>query len=292
MDVALVTYSQQPRLSPSDSLVQSALVARDIDARPLPWDDPAVDWSRPLVSIIRSTGDYYLRRSAFLEWAQHVSRLHTLWNPLPVLRWNTHKSYLHDLEERDIPIIPTLLFVQGSSANLAQLMELHGWPEVVIKPAVSANAYGTILVEGRATEGQLYLDHMLTIHDMLIQPYIPTVMSSGERSLIVIAGEVTHAMLYPPALRREGVQKSDLPKKSPIIPQADELCLANKIIDTLSSPVLYGRIDLVRDVDGQLRVMELELVEQGLSLEQAPEAIERFADAIAGQVRRAKNRCN
>ncbi len=290
MDVALVTCSQQPHLSHSDSLLQSALVARDIDTHPLLWDDPAVDWSCPLVSIIRSTGDYYLRRSAFLEWAQRVSQLHTLWNPLPLLRWNTHKSYLHDLEERGIPIIPTLFFAQGSSVNLAQLMEVHGWPEVVIKPAVSANAYGTILVEGIATQGQLYLDHMLTIHDMLIQPYIPTAMSSGERSLIVIDGEVTHAMLYPPALRRDGVQKSDLPKKSTTIPQAEELCLAYKIIDTLSWPVLYARIDLVRDVDGQLRVMELELVEQGLSLEWAPEAVERFADAIAGEVQRAKNR--
>lgn len=290
MDVALVTCSQRPHLSQSDSLLQRALVARGIDTQPLMWDDPAVDWSRPLVSIIRSMGDYYLQRAAFLEWAQRVSQLHTLWNPFPLLRWNTHKSYLHDLEERGVPIIPTFSFAQGSSVNLAQLMEVHGWSEVVIKPAVSANAYGTVLIEGSAIEGQWYLDHMLTIHDMLIQPYIPTVMSSGERSFIFIDGKVTHAVLYPPALSRDGVMKSDLPKKGPIVPQEEELRLAYKIIETLHSPVLYGRIDLVRDVDGQLRVMELELVEQGLSLEWAPEAVERFADAIAREVSRAKSK--
>jgi hypothetical protein len=288
MDVALVTCSQRPHLSRSDSLLQSALVARDIDTHPLAWDDPAVDWSRPLVSIIRSTGDYYRQRAAFLEWAQRVSQLHTLWNPLPLLRWNTHKSYLHDLQERGVPIIPTLSFAQGSSANLAQLMEVHDWPEVVIKPAVSANAYGTILVEGRATEGQLYLDHMLSIHDMLIQPYVPTVMSSGERSLIFLDGKITHAVLYPPVLHRDGVMRSDLPKKGLIVPQEEEVRLAYKIIATLCSPVLYARIDLVHDVDGQLRVMEIELVEQGLSLEWVPEAVERFADAITREVWRAR----
>jgi len=290
MDVALVTCSQWPHLSHSDSLLQRALVARDIDTHPLIWDDPAVDWSRPLVSIIRSTGDYYRQHAAFLEWAQRVSQLHTLWNPFPLLCWNTHKSYLHDLEERGVPIIPTLYLMHGSSANLAQLMEVHGWPEVVIKPAVSANAYGTLLVEGIATEGQLYLDHMLSIHDMLIQPYLPTVMSSGERSLIFIDGKITHAVLYPPVLSRDCVMKSDLPKKGLIVPQEEELRLAYKIIDTLCSPVLYGRIDLVHDVDGQLRVMEIELVEQGLWLEWVPEAVERFADAITREVWRARSK--
>jgi len=290
MDVALVTCSQRPHLSHSDSLLQRALVARGIDTQPLIWDDSAVDWSRPLVSIIRSTGDYYHQHAAFLEWAQRVSQLHTLWNPFPLLRWNTHKSYLHDLEERGVPIIPTLSFAQGSSANLEQLMEVHGWPEVVIKPAISANAYGTILVEeGLATEGQLYLDHMLSIHDMLIQPYIPTVMSSGERSLIFIDGKVTHAVLYPPVLSRDGIMKSDLPKRGLIVPHEEELRLVYKIIDTLHSPVLYARIDLVRDVDGQLRVMEIELIEQGLWLDQVPEAVERFADAITREVERARS---
>ncbi|HEY4384220.1 MAG TPA: hypothetical protein VGN34_07095, partial [Ktedonobacteraceae bacterium] len=134
------------------------------------------------------------------------------------------------------------------------------------------------------------LDHMLSTHDMLIQPYLPTIMSSGERSLIFIDGKITHAMLYPPVLSRNGVMKSDLPKKGLIVPQEEELRLAYQIIDTLCSPVLYARIDLVHDVDGQLRVMEIELVEQGLGLDRVPEAIERFADAIVREVWRARSK--
>jgi hypothetical protein len=293
MDVALVTCSQQPHLSHSDSLLQRALVARDIDTHPLIWDDPAVDWSRPLVSIIRSTGDYYRQHAAFLEWAQRVSQLHALWNPFPLLHWNTHKSYLHDLEERDVPIIPTLCLVQGSSANLARLMQEHGWSEVVIKPAVSADAYGTILLkEGMATEGQQYLDHMLSLHDMLIQPFFPAVLSSGERSLICIDGEVTHAVLRPPVLGCDPgmLPPPDLPKKGLIVPQEEELRLAHKIIATLSSSVLYARIDLVHDVSGQLCVMEVELVEPELWLAWVPAAVERFADAITREVWQARSK--
>lgn len=289
MDVALITCSERPELSKSDTLLQKALAARDIEAQPLVWNDPAVDWSRPLVSIIRSTWDYHHQRTAFLEWAQCVSQLHTLWNPLPLLSWNTHKSYLNDLKEHDIPIIPTCWHAQGASANLAQLMQKHGWSQVVIKPAVSADSYGTILVkEDMVDEGQQYLDHMLSIRDMLIQPFLPAIMSNGERSLMFIDGEITHAVVRPPVLYDMQTQPI-LPQKGLVVPQEDELQLARKIIDTLSSPALYARIDLVRDVDGQLRVMEVELVEPELWLTWMPTAAERFADAIAREVLQARS---
>jgi glutathione synthase/RimK-type ligase-like ATP-grasp enzyme len=288
MDVALITCSDRPDLSQSDALLQKALVARGIDARPLVWNDPAVDWSCPLVSVIRSTWDYHLQRPAFLRWAQYVSQVQTLWNPFPILHWNTHKSYLYDLEKHGVRIIPTRCFEQGSSANLEQLMQEQGWSEVVIKPAVSADSYGTILVEeGMAQEGQMYLDHMLSTHDMLIQPFFPTIMSSGERSLIFIDGEVTHAVVRPPVLSREPVP--DPPKKELVVPSKEELQLAHKVIETLSSPVLYARIDVVDDLEGKPCVMEIELVEPEFWLTWMPEAGERFADAIAREVQQARS---
>jgi len=290
MDVALITCSERSELSESDTLLQKALAARDIEALPLVWNDPAVDWSRPLVSVIRSTWDYHLQRTAFLEWAQHVSQLHSLWNPLPLLHWNTHKGYLHDLKELGVPIIPTCWLVQGASVNLAQLMQKHNWSEVVLKPAVSADSYGTIKVrEDVVEEGQLYLDHMLSLRDMLIQPFLPAIMSNGERSLMFIDGEVTHAVVRPPVLY-DMQNQPHLPKKELVTPREDELQLAQKIISSLSSPVLYGRIDLVRDGDGQLRLMEVELVEPELWLTWMPTAAERFADAIAREVRQARSR--
>jgi glutathione synthase/RimK-type ligase-like ATP-grasp enzyme len=289
MDVALITCSDRPHLSHSDTLLQSALAARDIEAGPLVWNDAAVDWSSPLVGVIRSTWDYHLQRPAFLRWAQHVSQVQTLWNPLPILHWNTHKSYLYDLEKWGVPIIPTRWVVQGASVDLAKLMQDHGWSEVVIKPAVSADAYGTILIEeGMAIEGQLYLDHMLSTHDMLIQPFFPAIMSRGERSLIYIDGEITHAVVRPPVLSRKPVPEP--PKKALIALQDEDQQLARKVIAALPSPVLYARIDLVDDMDGKACVMEIELVEPELWLTWMPAAAERFADAIAREVQQARSR--
>ncbi|GHP01158.1 ATP-grasp domain-containing protein [Reticulibacter mediterranei] len=299
MDVALVTGSEWPDLSQSDTILQKALLARGIDAQPLIWNDPAVDWSCPLVSIIRSTWDSHLHRTAFLEWAQHVSQGGILWNPLPLLQWNTHKGYLRDLEEHGIPTIPTKHCMQGSSVALARLMQEQHWSEVVIKPAVSAEAYGTILIkEGMLDEGQFYLDHMVSLQDMLIQPFLPTILSSGEQSLMFIDGEFTHAVVRPPihAVSREAASDKSMQKQSGvseeriIVPQEEEVRLGYRILETLSSPTLYARVDLVHDVNGKPCVMEVELVEPGLWLAWAPDAAERFADAIAREVLQARNK--
>lgn len=176
-------------------------------------------------------------------------------------------------------------------------MQQNGWSEVVIKPAVSAEAYGTILIkeEDAAIEGQLYLDHMLTLHDMLVQPFLPTVLNRGERSVICIDGEITHAVLRPPihAVSRSSetdADQADLSEEKLIVPQEEELYVARKIIDLLPSPALYARFDLVPDMNGRPCVMEVELVEPGLWLDWVPAAAERFADAIAREVQQARSK--
>ncbi len=161
--------------------------------------------------------------------------------------------------------------------NLTSLMEQQGWQKVVIKPAVSAGAYATILVtEDTVQYGQSHLDCFLSTHDMLIQPFLSTVISSHERSLIFIDGEFTHTIERKPALGLDPSAHHLL-----ITPQDDELLLAWMILRLLPSLPLYARVDLIHDEVGTLRLMELELVEPALWLSFASHAVELLADAIA-----------
>lgn len=283
MDVALITCSEYPQLSKDHVLLLPALAARGIDAAPLVWNDPAVDWSLPVVSVICSTWDYHFQRETFLNWAWHVSQLHTLWNPFPLLRWNTHKSYLLDLERKGISVIPTLWLSQGASFKLDRLMKERNWSAVVVKPAVSAGAYETLLVrEATMVQGQQHLERMLSRQDMLIQPFFSSVIHPGERSLIFIDGEITHAVKRQPALDLDSATQDQ-----PVVPEEKEIRFAHEIFNKINSSVLYGRVDLVRDEHEHLYLMEVELVEPGLWLFFAPAAVERFADAIARKVREA-----
>jgi hypothetical protein len=280
MDVALVTYAGLPDLDVDNALLLPALAERGIQARPVVWNDPTMDWSMPKLSVIRSTWDYYHQHQAFLAWAEDISHLHNLWNPFAIVRWNTHKFYLRHLEEQNIPIVPTIWLAQGARVHLSSLMEQQGWQEVVIKPAVSASAHATILVTTETMrDGQSHLDYFLSTHDMLVQPFLPTVISSRERSLIFIDGEFTHAVQRKPALNLDPSARCLL-----ITPQDDELLLAQRILRFLPFRPLYARVDLIHDEVGTLRLMELELVEPALWFSLAPHAIQIFADAIARKI--------
>jgi hypothetical protein len=280
-DIALATCTDFPALDPDNALLLPALAERGLQARPAVWNDPHMDWSVPRVTVVRSTWNYHLHRPAFLDWAERVSDLGDLWNPLTLIRWNTHKFYLHDLERSAIPIIPTCWLEQGSTVELTRVISRQGWSKAIIKPAVSASAYATLMVTPESMQlGQSHLDRFLPTHDMLLQPFVETVTSSHERSLVYIESEFTHAVERKPALNLEPSAEERL-----VTPEEDELLLAQKILGLLPSPPLYARVDLIHDDAEALRLMELELVEPTLWLRFAPHAVQRFADAIVKRAR-------
>jgi hypothetical protein len=284
IDIAVATCANVPDLDAHDALLLTALTERGVKAQPLVWDAPTVDWNAPAITLVRSTWGYYHQHSTFLAWAQRVSQLSTLWNPLDVLEWNTHKSYLFDLERKGVPIVPTIWLTQGTTTHLSSLMAEHNWQKVVIKPAISAGSYATILVTNETIpQGQSHLDQFLLTRDMLIQPFLPTITSVYERSLIFIDGAFTHAVQRVPAL---GLDPNG--EVVPITPHDAEMEVALKALEAVSSSVLYARVDLIRDEESVVRLMELELVEPDLWLAFAPHATDRFANALVRKLAELK----
>ena len=159
MDVAIVTWSGLPQLDSYDAPLVSALADLQLVARPCVWDDPAMDWSRPKAVVVRSAWDSHLRRDAFVAWASKVGRLTRLFNPAEVLRWNTHKAYLRELEAKGVPVTPTEWVARGGTLDVASLVRERGWEAVVVKPVVSAGALETSRFGRGALEGaQAQLD--------------------------------------------------------------------------------------------------------------------------------------
>ncbi|MEZ5238012.1 MAG: hypothetical protein R2716_03345 [Microthrixaceae bacterium] len=107
--VLLATAQGCWELDEDAPLLLDALGDAGIVGRPAVWDDPAVDWSEGDLVVVRSTWDYTLRRAEFLAWAERVSAATALVNPLGVLRWNTDKRYLLDLDAPATPVVPTVV---------------------------------------------------------------------------------------------------------------------------------------------------------------------------------------
>jgi hypothetical protein len=280
VEVALVTCAEWPIMTDEGQLLLAELRRLGLGAQPLVWDDPSVNWSVPNVCVIRETWDYHHRRDEFVAWAERVARQTTLLNSVDVVRWNTHKGYLRDLEGRGVPVVPTAWLDAGTKANLAEIMSTSSWHEVVIKPAVSGAAYETIQVgPGRIAEGQAHIDRLLPALDLMVQPFISSVLDYGERSLIFIDGKLTHSVRRTPALHLEEDME---PWEGKIVePTSQEVALAEAALEAAGYPTLYGRVDMVSDHVGKARLMELELVEPSLFLTLAPLAAQHLAQAIA-----------
>jgi hypothetical protein len=275
IDVGLITYGDMLPLSDDDEPLLYALREKGLCVEPFVWDDPTVEWASVRLSVIRSPWDYHLRRDEFLAWADRASLLTDLWNRLHTVRWNSNKSYLRDLSSRGIPIIPTVWLSQGEEVDLPRVLDERGWTEVVVKPVVSLDAYGTMRVNpSNVGEGQSHLARFLRERDMMVQPYMDSVEGYGERSLVYIDGALSHAVRRTPVLSGEKLPAALVDAT------LEELRLADSVLRAADHETLYARVDMVRDNDGTLRLMELELVEPSLFFMQAPSAVERMVYAI------------
>src|ERR1044072_611569 len=136
--VALVPAARPRDLDEDMPLLLRALAARGIAAEAVVWDDAAVEWAAFDTVVVRSTWDYFVRREEFLAWAERVAAVTALHNPVPVLRWNSDKRYLLDLERWGVPIVPTTFVEPGAAA------ELPDDPvDLLVKPVVCAGSNDT-----------------------------------------------------------------------------------------------------------------------------------------------------
>ena len=281
-DVLLATDAEHADLTEDDGYLVRALAERGLSTAPAVWNDAGVDWGAARIVVIRSVFDYIHDRDAFCGWAEAVEAVTPIHNPARVIRWNSHKSYLAELERRGIPIVPTAWLDAGSSADLGEVMEANGWADVVVKPAVDNGARGSMLVRGDAVaEGQRHLERLLATRDVMIQPYISAIEGPGEHKMIHIDDRLSHTIREFPRL---GGREFVMDRIELIDPEPEEAALAARVLALLpESPLLYARVDTVVE-DGVARLMELEVTEPVLFFTKHPAAAATMAAAISGRL--------
>jgi hypothetical protein len=279
MDIAIATCAAFPQLSSWDRGVIDALRDLGVEAAPLIWSDPSAPWERAKCVVVQSTWDSHLRPAEFLAWAERVESVTQLHNCSRVLKWNLHKRYLCELQARGVRITPTVWLERGTTVELGTLMRERDWARVVIKPAVSAGANETYVIDERDAEaGQEQVQRLAQVHDLMIQPYLKAFESEGERAYIFFNGVFSHAVHRPPTLK--SAARAFQEERAFIPADPAELDFAHEVITALDAPPLYARVDVATNNDTVVRLQELELVEPSLFTSLAPGASARFARAI------------
>jgi RimK-like ATP-grasp domain len=278
--VTFVTCAELPDAAGERGPLTAALRRHGLDCRWEVWDDPAVDWSATPLVAIRTTWDYSRRHTEFLAWARRVEAVSRLVSAVPVLEWNTHKGYLVDLAREGLPCVPTFVGRPGEPVDAA----VSSQGRVVVKPAVGAGGIGLQLRPAGAVWNGLPADV-----DHVVQPFLSSVLTEGERSVFVLGGRVAGAVAKQAA---EGEIRVHEEHGGQFRAVEVDVEMADIAVDTvavasrlLSAELPYARIDFLRADDGRWLISEVELVEPGLYPGSVPEVVESYAAVVVALVR-------
>ncbi|MCC7247565.1 MAG: hypothetical protein IT473_02980 [Lysobacter sp.] len=292
--IALVTAIAALHRDDDMPLLLDACARAGLTAEVRAWDDATVSWRRYDLVLLRSPWDYTDHLPRFLAWCERVAAESRLLNPLEIVRWNTDKHYLADLDAAGIPTVPTQ-FVEPDAYPLPALRAfLDEYPqamEFVVKPAVSAGSRDT--QRYAAAQEFAAANHVGRLLDagrsVMLQPYLASVDALGETALLYFDGEYSHAIRKGPLLRPNDAATDALFAPEAITarePSQDERKLGEAVMAAVrarfgDAPLPYARVDLIRDADGQPLLLELELTEPSLFFASAAGAADRFAEALA-----------
>lgn len=277
--IAIATCADYADLKVDDELLEEALEARGVAVAAVLWDSAEADWDAFDACLIRSTWDYHEKHPEFLTWTRRVETAMPLWNGAETVEWNSNKTYLRELAEGGVRIVPTVWIERSDQPDLNEVLAAQGWEEAVVKPVVDLGARNLSRVHAD-DEGQAALTRILDRHDAMVQPFLPSLEEQGELSLIYIDGRFTHAVRKHPApgdFRVQSIWGGTVERAEPTPEHVD---LAERALSQLAATPLYARVDLVSGLDGHPCLIELELIEPNLYLSTHPPAVDALADAV------------
>lgn len=275
MKIALVTCERPLTRDDDLDFVVPALRRRGVEVETPAWTADA-DWDSFDLIVLSSTWDYHRRVDEFRDWVARVGRTGRLHNAPDTVAWNLDKRYLRDLEEAGVAVIPTIWTEPGSEDEIERAVAELGWSDVIVKPVVDLGAERLARVE-TAMVGKI----LRSLGEPgMAQPFLPSVETIGELSLVFIGGELSHTVRKAPGRGDFRVQPQYGGSVQAIDAPDAALELAAAALAAAPGDPLYARVDMIFAEDRKPRLIELELVEPNLFLGAAPGAGEAFARAI------------
>jgi len=290
--IAFATCSPRQPMWEDDQRAADALAEAGVEVDFIAWDNPDAGWESYERVVIRSAWDYGDRLEEFLAWTEKVGE-QRLRNTPEVVRWNSDKRYLAELDGGGMPVPPTLLVAPGG-----RVPEVTG--EIVIKPITGSGARDTGRFTPEAAPAALALLERLAARDeiAMVQPYFDEIELNGETAAVLFGGRFAYALnkgaflapdeVLPPDPTGAAAAARDAQLVRPVEALPQEVELAEKTIAWIAARFgrlpLFARVDMVRTGSGQPVLMEVELIEPCLYLGLASGLETPGAEAFAAAV--------
>lgn len=300
MKIALVTDAASLPIDYDMPLLLDACNASGYIAQVCEWEDETIEWDAFDAVILRSPWDCIEQLPAFFAWCERVESQTLLLNPLSVAKWGLNKLYLADISARGVPIIPSVFVAPGSCPMGAWqdfFVAYPGTEEIVIKPTIGSYSRGVRRFrDSMRNEAVTHMAQLLASGShVMVQPYLAAFDVHGETDMIFFDLQFSHAIRKGAMLAKDGtVNVPTLEFRTARMPDADELAVGEAALRSaaahlgLDQQLLYGRVDVVRGVDGKPVVVEMEICEPSLNLPFGEGSALRLIQAVAQRVLKSK----
>ena len=262
--------------------LKTTLETTGAEITPTPWTDHVEDASglegHELILPVIAWGyhrDHARWLKACATWATAGLPIA---NPASVLGWNSDKTYLARLADKGVPLPPTRWSDGVTQAQVEAVFAETGAPVLIVKPTVSAGAFRTL----RLTPGQPLTE--APEGPAMIQPYLKSIETEGETSLLFFGGRFSHAVNKRPVPGDFRIQIQFGGLYATVTPDAAAFALAEQVLAAVEEPLLYARIDMARDDAGAWVLMEAELIEPDFYLDHDPANGAGFAQAVRNRL--------
>ena len=265
-----------------DQLVMTGLIKKGLSVKKVAWTDPNFDWKSTKYVLFRTTWDYAERFNEFADWLMDVAFKTKLINSYDLVSWNLDKHYLQDLQLAGIQTVETQFVEPKDTRTLAQIHGELGWERTVLKPAISASAKNTFKLSADAIDKhEETFAKLISEEAMMLQPFLDSILERGELSLMLIAGQFTHAVIKKAKPGDFRVQDDFGGSVEDYEPTQEEIELAVKTVAACETVPIYARVDIANDLDGVPAVMELEIVEPEMWFRRNANAADLMAEEVA-----------
>ena len=244
------------------------------------WDGP-FQWDTARCAIIRSTCNNINDVEGFRKWLKDTDKKTKLINSLEICDWSTDKKYLTDLENTNIPIVKSMRLSYSDIDNLESFFDRLQTQTIIVKPFISICDLKIFKI--RLDEVVLYrtiIKDLLSKQDLLVQPFMESIVTKGERLFIVINGKLCHSALKIAKAGQFRVLERYEWYVLPYAPSDSERQFAENVVRNCTKKPLYARVDVMLNSDNQMLVKDLKLLKPNLFLQFDRRSADCFAQAI------------
>jgi len=216
------------------------------------------------VVYLSGLGEIEGKKKELLTFLENLKNLEgiVINNPFTMIG-NFDKKYLLALQEKGIPVIPTIE-VTGWDYKKINGFKFKGYNESIIKPRIFGERSKGIKRIGESPFNPKEFESFLEEYgkEMLMQPFIEDIMKYGERSLVFVGNNFSHAIYR----HRDVWFTNTTQKPAPEVkPKNEELETAEKVFENWKGQYDITRLDFICH-KGKPLISEVEMVNPNLWL--------------------------